>query len=123
MYYISIIMVMKCSLGNYRRFSRLCQLDLHFSNFPLFPLLFREAPNARVKYVAHRASCSCTNFSQRLKFKFMAMAFMIYSKKRACCNSHCNDDTRFFSYLTLIRLSHNDSLGTKKVCHVVRVFP
>ena len=42
--------------GEVQTFLRLCQQGLNFSNLPLFPLSCREAPNAHVKYVAHRVS-------------------------------------------------------------------
>ena len=56
-------MIKKYSPGKYRCFSRLWQQGLNFANLPLLGSctyshsFFPEAPNVRVKYVAHRASC------------------------------------------------------------------
>ena len=53
-------MIKKCCLGKCRYFSRLWQQGLNFANSPILGSCTHslpEAPDARVKYVAHTASC------------------------------------------------------------------
>ena len=60
-------MIKKCSPGKYRCFSRLWQQGPNFANLPILgsctysQSYYPEDANARVKYVAHWASCLFSN--------------------------------------------------------------
>ena len=66
MYWTLVIIMKMCSVGKYRYLSRLWQQGLNFAILHLLAavLLLPEAPNACVKYVAHRASCCFSIYCQ-----------------------------------------------------------
>ena len=71
-------MIKECSPRMYRCFSRLWQKGFSFADLPLLGSCIYShsscpgAPNARVKYVAHRASCCIINL-RVLKSTFLGL--------------------------------------------------
>ena len=87
--------------GKYRCFSRLWQQGLNFTSLPILSSCTYsqsycpEAPNARVKYVAHRASC-CSKREKSTKFCTKMHIEVENLNSLTCKNRHQNYFRRFW---------------------------